>query len=182
MGHGSFLHFLRRGIYLRLENWIRLRFGTSSLHELHYGHHCMGSARFLRPGTSRRLFCEYGDTLRRVELHERGIPPLPSPPLRPSLDRDARPHGADSRKDERVRLTGLPRFGCNAAFHRIDCSAQNGCACRKTYPLGTYESRTEVGIAREQNQTCETSCGLSPEGRRPGRAPCWVSTTPQPPK
>src|ERR1700693_3498977 len=160
MGNGAILPLLRGRFYLRLENWNHLRFGSSSLHELHHGPHRLGAARLLRLGTSRRLFCKHGDRLRRSELHERRLPPLPSPSFQPSLDRDAGSSGAHSRQDEGVRLACFPRFGLYGAFLRVDCPSQNECARGQTCPLGAPESRRKGSFAGKQNQARESSGSL----------------------
>ena len=84
-------------------------------------------------------------------MNERRIPPLPSSPRQPSLDRDASPFRAHSRQDERGWLVGLPRLGFYGTFRRIDPLSQNGCACRETCPMGAHESRAEIGFAGEED-------------------------------
>src|SRR5579859_1169617 len=160
MGNDAVLRLFRSCLYLRLENWDLVRVGSSALHELRHGHHLLGAARLLRPGTSRGLFCKYRDRLRRGELHERGIPPLSSPPLWLALDRDAHPYGAPSRQDARVRLLGLSGHGFYGAFHRVNSPSQNGCSRRETCPLGAHESPTEAGSAREENEARKSRIGL----------------------
>src|SRR6266436_5257747 len=94
------------------------------------------------------------------------MPPLPSPPCQPSLDRDAGSFRADSRQDERGWLVGLPELGFYGTFPRVDPLSQNGCACRETCPVGAHESRAEIGFAGEEDQPQDSLIKINPRSRR----------------
>ena len=109
---------------------------------------------FCDPATSRRLFCEYRNCVRRSELHERGIPPRSPPPLWAALERNAHAYGADTRKDERVRLSGLPRHGFHGTLYRVDPAAQNACPRGEACAVGADGSPNPNGFVGGKNQAC----------------------------
>src|SRR5262249_42592572 len=133
-------------------HWGSLRARSHPLHEFYQRNHGMGPARFLRSGTSRRLFRKYRNRNGRSELHERRIPSLPPPPFQSSLDGLAGPFRTDWPQDEGSRLFGVPGPGFLRAFPRADGPSQNGRVGRKTYPVGSHESRREIGLADEEDE------------------------------